>query len=333
MSTPAVTSTAPVTAAAPAAAPTTPVAAPAAAPAAAAAKPATAPPVPAAAAKPAETPAPAPTQAEIQKVKLKLDGADLELPMDQVVKLAQMSGSAQKRWMEAAAEKKKAEDVMAYIKTNTKDALARLGIDLRKFSEDTLTEIIKQEQETPQAKELREAHEKLRAFETKENEAKAAEEARRVQAEKDKMTAENTRKHAALVKQYDDQFTVALAKADVPKTPASVARMAQLQRLNLTKGYQLDVDALAKVVSEDYKKELQGQLGAIKTAEGKIDGDKLIEYLGQDKVDAITKALIAKLKSKPKFSQPNGAPTEPTTAKPSGTWRDFAKKSRGARQV
>jgi hypothetical protein len=292
---------------------------------------------PAAAPKPTAEAPKAPTQAEIRKLKLKLDGQDIELPEEEILKLAQMSGSAQKRWQEAAAEKKRTVEVLEFLKANPKEALKRLGIDVRKFSEETLTEIIKQEQESPEAKKVREYEEKLREYEARDNETKAEQEARQIEAERAKIIAAKQEETNKWVRQYDQLFTAALAKADVPKTPRSVARMAQLQKLNGAKGYNLDADSLAKIVSEDYQKELQDQVGGFKTAEGKLDGDKIMSYFGDAIIEAVTKAKISKLRGakQQKFSTPNEAQTAAASDAPKpqgrGAWREFTKRSRGAR--
>lgn len=269
-----------------------------------------------------------PTPAEIRRLKVKLDGADVELPEEEVIRLASLSGAAQKRFQEAAAEKKKVTEVLELLKNKPKEALARLGVNLKQFSEETLTEILKQEAETPEAKRAREAEDKLREYERKDKEAQTTAAEQKIEAEKQAKIQETIQKEQALIKRFDGVFTEALSKAEVPKTPASVARMAQLQRVCIKKGYELDAAALAKIVKEDYDAEIHGQITGYKTADGQLDGAKIMAFLGEDGINAIKRELIAKLKgAKPAFSKPAEPTTIPATSQ-NGSWKQFRNKNR-----
>lgn len=319
MAEPTSTSTAPVSSSiAPEAASTAPVAAPAT-PATAPAAAAAAPEVPK-----ADPTKPAPTQAEVRKLKLKLEGADVELSESEVIALAQQSGVAQKRFMEAAAMRKQAEQVLEFIHSNPKEALSRLGVDLRKFSEETLTEIIKREQESPEQKKIRETEEKLRAYEAKEKEEAEAAKQKEQQEKEAAAKRIEEEKQAATIKKYDDLFTEALAKIDLPKNAYTVTRMAQLARIQLKKGVQVDANIIAKLVKEDYAEEFKTQTA------GK-DGDALMAMLGPEIIKLITKAQIAKLKTKPqKFVTETAQPVAEAPKQP-GRWRDLQLKNRRLR--
>lgn len=310
-------------------APTTPIAPPAAA------QPATPAPAstPGAAAPKAEPVAAAkqPTAAEIRRLKLKLDGQDIELPEEEVIKLAQMSGAAQKRFQEAATARKQAEDVLTFLKANPKVAMEKLGIDVRKFSEETLTEIIKREQETPEAKKFREQDERLRKYEAKEKEETEAKQL----ADKQKQDADaKAKKDAELqveIKKFDNLFTDALAKADVPKNSYTLQRMAHWTSVAIKSKQSPTADQIAKMVKKDYDDDAKSRVFAHKNDKGELDGDKIMEFLGDEGVKAIRKAMVAKLKTaKPVFSDP----VKTTEAKPAtqtqsrDAWREFSKKSR-----
>lgn len=291
------------------------------------------------AAKGAEAaPAKEPTAADIRKLKLKLDGMDIELPENEVVALAQQSAAAQKRFMEAAQLKKqvteeraRVEQALEFVKSQPAEALKRLGIDLRTFAEETLTQILSKEREeaalTPDQKKARELEAKLRAYEEKE---KAAEEEAKQKAAaeaEEKARKANAEKEAAIMKKYDEMFTDALKKSGVPATPWSVARMATLMRINLKNKHELNAEQLASVVKEDYDGEFKSRMP--KTEKGDYDGEKLLAMLGPDVEKAIKAAFVAKLKSPKaqKFSTPVETPVEKKTESPK-RWRDFQNKNR-----
>jgi len=280
-------------------------------------------------AAPAAAEAPAPTAKEIRKLKLKLEGADIELPEEDVIKLAQQASVANRRFQDAAMSRKETEAVLKMLKENPKVAMEKLGIDLRKFSEETLTEIIKREQESPAAKKERELEEKVRSYEAKE--AERAEEAKRAELvrEESKKREAATAEERAQITRLDKLFTKALEDSGVPKTPWSIARMAQLQRVSNKNGWEMPAEQLAKIAREDYDKEFQERVSGYKGADGALDGDKLISLFGEDIIKAITKAKVKQLKSaNPKFSKPAESQTEAPPAQDRGSWREFTKRKR-----
>lgn len=311
-----VTPTAPVTnaAAAPAATP---------APAAEAAKVAAA---PAAADATPKAEVAAAKAAEIRRLKLKMDGQELDLPEEEVIKLAQQAGVSAKRFQEAAALKKQTEQVLEFLQSQPAAALKKIITDpaaYRKLLEDELTEIVRRDSETPEAKKIREQEERLQAYAAKEKEATEAQAKAKAEAEKAASDKAHQEKEAKYVQQYTETFTKALEESGLPVDPKTFARMATLQRINLKKGFDLDASSLAKIVREDFMAEQKHVLG-------KMDGEKLMEFLGDEVVKKLSKAQIKKLKATnvQKFATPAPDPvqdTKPTTT----SWREFQKRKRG----
>jgi hypothetical protein len=218
--------------------------------------------------------------AAMRLLKLKVDGQEFELPESEVISLAQQGKSANKRFQEAAATRKEAETIVNYLKNNPKEAFKRLGIDVRKFSEDTLMEILQQEQMSPEQRKAQENEHRLREYEAKEK-------ALREQEQQAKM-AELERQHA---EHYDKMFVQALTESGLPRTAYTVKRMAELTMVNIKKGLNLEPSQLAKIVREDYENE-------IKSMFGQADGDTLMNLLGKDGVKKLSKAQLAQYKSK-----------------------------------
>lgn len=275
---------------------------------------------PAAAAAPAttQTPAaPAAVAAQAQQaarmLKLKVDGQDLELSESEVIALAQQGRSASKRFQEAAATKREAEQIVNYLKSNPKEAFKKLGIDVRKFSEDTLMELIQHDKMTPEQKEAHQAKLDLKKYRDQESAAKE-------KAKKDQDSALE-QQH---MKTFDETFTQALSEKGLPKTPFTIVRMAQLTIAANKKGLNMPASELAKIVREDYQRDQSALL------EG-LEGDDLLSFLGKEALKRISKAQLSKYKAKgavPAVRQAQSKPSE-NGEKPVSTWKQFTKRNRG----
>lgn len=250
-----------------------------------------------------------PTPAEIRKMKLKVDGKELELPENEVIARAQKASAAEARWQESASIRKQAEEIMKFARENPREFFKKIGQDPRKFSEEYLMEVLEQEQMSPEQRRAYENEQKLKQYETEKKQREEAEQA----AEMAKIEAEHSQN-------YNQVFMGALNKAGLPKTEWTVARMAQLQLVNLKKGLDLNADQLAKVVRDDY-------FDAQKSMWQEVDGDKLLELFTPDMLKKIAKAQISKLKSKGGMTRAEGKKEE--EAPKFASWREYQKHNRG----
>lgn len=252
-------------------------------------------------------------QAQAQRMmRLKIEGQELELPESEVISLAQQGKQAGKKFQEAAQMRKEAEALAQLLKSNPKEALSKFGIDVRKFSEDTLVEMLQREAETPEQRKARENEEKLSRYEK--------EEKARLEAEREAQLKALEEKH---LKNYNDMFIQALESSGLPKTPYTVKRMAELQLLNVKKGFDLDPAQLAKIVREDYIAEQKALFGS-------ADGNTLMEILGPDIVKKLSKAQIAKLKAQTQSYQKADEKTKaPERSDKSMSWREIQRRNLG----
>lgn len=253
---------------------------------------------------------PVPTPAEVRMLKLKIDNADVDMPESEVIALAQQSRAAQKRMQEAASSKKQAEDLIGFLKSNPKVAFQKLGIDIRKFSEDTLMELLQQEAMSPEQKKTAEMEAKLKKYEADEKSAK--------EAAHNKEMSELESKHLA---NYDQLFIKALSESGLPKTPFTVKRMAELTLVSNKKGLNLDSGQIAKLVREDYQTEMRALYG-------QADGTQLMEILGEDGVKKLSKAQAEKFQAKPQeFSKPQKKASAKKESKVDD-WKAFQRENR-----
>jgi len=258
-----------------------------------------------------KTTTPAPTPAEIRKLKLKVEGQELELPESEVIARAQQSTVAAKRFQEAAQLRKQAEEVLKFAKENPTEFFKRTGMNARQWAEEYLIGELKREQMTPEQKKAAENEEKLKEYAQKEKD----------EADRKKREEDEKQKNLHLEK-YNQLFVEALGKSGLPKTPFTVMRMATLQKINLAKKLDLSADQLAKLVREDYINEQKHLFGA-------LEGDQILEFLGQDIVKKLSKAQLAKLKAKHTPASGSSRVQPTSQEKQSMSWREYQLRNRG----
>src|SRR6202043_3515109 len=106
----------------------------------------------------------APAAAEIRKLKLKIDGGEVEMPEGEVIALAQQGKSAGKRYQEAADLRRQAEEILKAADDPTA-FLTKKGKDVRKWAEEFLMGELKREAMSPEQRKALENEGKLKQFE------------------------------------------------------------------------------------------------------------------------------------------------------------------------
>jgi hypothetical protein len=230
----------------------------------------------------------APAAPEARKFKIALEnGAEAELPEEEVLNLAKMGQYAQSKLNEAAGAKKQAEEFFELLKSNPKKALSdpKFGLDLRKFSEETLAEMLQEELLSPEQRKIKEYEAKLREVE---DQKKAEAEA--------KNKAEMEKLQASYAKQFETSFSEALNSSGLPKTAKTVRRIAELMYQNLESGYDLEPKDLVPIVKQEYIDEIKELFGA-------ADASSILALIGDDVGKKIRQADLNRVKnSAPAFS-------------------------------
>jgi hypothetical protein len=272
-----------------------------------------------------EEAAPAP-----KKYKVKVDGSEMEVEEDELVRSyshARASADRMKQAAEerkaAADERKKAEDLYQKFKSKPFEVMAELGLDPRTMSEEFLLEMLNEESLTPEQKKQREMEKKLKTYEEKEVER---EKSAKEQKEREEMTAKE-RELADLTdkthKEYETQFIEALEKTSLPRTPTTIRRVAEVVYQNAVKGVDISVDHALRIVEGDIRS------GLSETLKG-LDGDSLISFLGEDTVKKIRKYEVSKVKNPtPKQTSVVAEPKEDKGPASPDEWLKRIKKEHG----
>jgi hypothetical protein len=266
-----------------------------------------------------------------RKLKLKVNGREMELEEPEVIRRAQLASAADEKFREASEMRKQAEQFFNALLDDPKSVLMhpeiRDRINFRALAEEYLGAELQKEMMSPEQREL----EELRAFKKKQDET--AESAKREQLTKAQQE-EMTRLQQRAAQEYDKKITEVLAQSSLPKTPYTVKRVAELLHGALTKGYDLDVQTAVDMVREGYMTDVQSLVGG-------LDGDHLVNALGPDILKRLRKYDLERIKaqldkSAPAAPQPIAAPSQSSQRNDAGSnflrpdeWKEAIRKKAG----
>jgi hypothetical protein len=218
---------------------------------------------------------------EPRKLKVKVNGAEREVPEDELVRRYQMEESANQRFEEAAKLRKEAETeraaVRKFFEAVKQDPKAffsdpRIGVDVKKFAQELLAAEIKAQMAAEEEKTLSPDQRRLRELEKELSERKA----RDTKADEDKQSAarkESVEKHR---QSFETQIIEALEAAPhLPKDAETAELVLGLIEQNARQGRPHDVtdvvDRLDRSIHERFGRYVKA-LGPTKAAKA-IDAD------------------------------------------------------------
>jgi hypothetical protein len=222
-----------------------------------------------------------------KKLKLKVRGKEREEEIDfndedKLRKMLEKAYGADETFQEASKTRKQMEAFAKLLQEDPVEALKHFGHDVDAIAQKYLESRIEEMQKSPEQLEL----EKLRKEVEKERKMREKIEQERVEAQKSQIEQEYARK-------LDDEISVSLAKANLPKSPYVVKRIAESLMIALQKGYtDVSVADVLPVVDKQIKSELREFFGA-------LPEDVFDQILGNDTVNKLRKNRVAKAKTAP----------------------------------
>lgn len=222
-------------------------------------------------------------QKNIRKLKLKIDGKDVEEEIDlnndqELAKHLQLSKVAQKRMQESAEERKKIEYILQNLQKNPEEVMRQLGLDPEDFAVQLLNKKIADNQKSPEQRMIEQLQ-------------KEVEEAKRQREE------ENNTRRDAEIKRYQKEFEHkledgiigALKEANLPNKPYVVKRFAENMLIALEQGINLEVRDLTPLVKRDLENDIKELFAA--------SPDEFIsEMIGKDRFNNMRKKQVASVK-------------------------------------
>lgn len=232
--------------------------------------------------------------ARIRKLKLKVDGQELEeeLPfeiddnpeaVEYMTRQLQMSKAAQKRMGEHAQLQKEVKYFLEELRKNPKKILAdpSIGIDVKQLAAQIIEEEIANSQKSPEQLEKERLEAELRALQEE-----------REQEREELRQKEFERLQEIEYERYDNLMSKALETSDLPKSPYVVKKMADYMLLGLNEGIDVSPEDVLPLVREEIQNDLREMFAVMP--------DEVIEKIvGKEVFNRVRKKNVAKAKSAP----------------------------------
>jgi len=236
----------------------------------------------------------------VPKFKVKVNGKELEITQEDLVRDYQLAAASREQMQRAAKSKKTAEALIHLVKTNPKEALSKLGVDVTAFIQSQVNEMVDDERMSPDEREKRDLQQKLSRYEKQEQDA----------AEAQKTEAQKAAYEVA-AKDVAAKIQVALESVQIPRTHESAQRVAQYMFMAHKRDIDLSAENAALLVREDYLTEVKSLLGS-------ADEDTLIKLLGDDLAHKIVKGNLKTVQKTAQIQKVSGTPpNQPTATKKS----------------
>lgn len=235
--------------------------------------------------------------------KLKVNGKDVDYDASDEAKLQrdiQKVYGIEDKAKNVAEKVDQAEKLMTLLTSDYKGFVKQCkasGIDPDKLATDILYEKIRRDQMSPEQRELEEY---------KEREAEAA--AKQKADEESAKAAEVTRKTQDWAKKFEGDCEAALKANKLPKTRLSLALIAQYIDAGLADKKEYSVDDVLPYVARDLKEIHSSTMG-------KLEGEELLNYVGEELSNRIAKARVERYKKAEKITEPAKKPAIVSTSK------------------
>lgn len=225
-----------------------------------------------------------------RKFNLKIDGEEYEEEIDlgneeELKKRFQLAKVAQKRMQETSQYKKAIEQFEQLVKTNPDEALAMLGFDPLKYSEERIQREIEERKKSPEQIEKEQIQKELEKYK-KEMEA----------IQKQQAEAEINALQEKYHRQIEDEIVSAIdSSPDLPRTPYFVKRVATVMIDFIRKGR---TDVTASQVVPLVKKQIKEELSQMYDA---APEDLLENMIGKHNFDRLRKSRLKKVREAQKI--------------------------------
>lgn len=212
-------------------------------------------------------------EANIQKYKVKANGQEKEVTLEELTKAYSLAEGARKTMQEGINARNQALEAVKLLKNKDTlwDVLKQLGHDPRKISEEYLVAQVEEEMLTPEELDTRNKLKKLQVYEEME--------ARQKKEQEEKYISDMKAQYA---QDFEKDFTDALRKVAIPPLKSAVARVARKIQIAAKTGNELSPLEAAKRV----KKEMQDEWQAMY---GESDDETLYNLVGDKNSERILK--------------------------------------------
>lgn len=242
----------------------------------------------------------------VAKKKIKWGDTEKEVSFDEAVQLAQKAWGIEEKAKASRSQVDSAEKLMHMLQNDPKGFAKQakaVGLDPQKLATEILYENIRVNSLTPEQRELEEYKAKEAEAAEVKKEAEAAAKAKVVDAKTKEWTVN-----------FEKQLEAALKTQNLPKTRLALALTAQYIDAGLKNKKEYTVEQVLPFVLRDMKNMHNDTMG-------KLDGEDLLAYIGEDIANKIAAARVARYKK----GQQAPVVAAPTQNRPQGRKEDLSK--------
>ncbi len=234
----------------------------------------------------------------IAKRKIKWGDKEREVTLEEAAQLAEKAWGIEEKAKVAAKQASDAQGLLDMLQKNPREFAKRckaMGLDPQKMATDILYEQIELNTLTPEQRELRE----LKAQQAEAEALKKEQEESIKQSEMNKQTQDWAIK-------FESELMEACKTAQIPMSRLTIALAAQYIDAGLAAKKELTVKDVLPFVKRDIQ-------NIHKQTMGSLEGDALLEYLGEDLSNKVAAARVARYKKGAVVETPKNKVSEPTT--------------------
>lgn len=226
----------------------------------------------------------------LKQLQLKIDGEEVteDLPFevdeehaDYLRKNLQLSKKAQKSMQEASTIRSQVQDFVKMLTSDTKAALAQLGIDPKEFAASVIEEELKLQAMSPEQRERLELEHKLK----------------QLQEEREREKEEYNQRELSRLQQQEyerveNKMVAAIESSGIPRSTYVIKKMASYMMDGAKEGVMLEPEDVVELVKQEIQDDLKQLINA-------LGEDKVESFIGKDVLDKVRKKNISKIKQTP----------------------------------
>jgi hypothetical protein len=216
--------------------------------------------------------------------KIKVDGEELELSRDEMIKYAQQGRAGQKRMAEAAQIKKEAIDLVEMLRSDPEAILSDPAIlgsrdEVIKFAQRILANQMEEEMKSPEVREKEAAQKELEDLRKK---IKDQEEANS-KAEYDRLVAQEEEK-------LQNEINEAIDSSGLPASPFVLKRISDVLIMAAENNKNISPKQAMNIVKKEMQKDISEYI--------KLSPDEALEELmGGERIKSLRKKQLSKVKA------------------------------------
>lgn len=244
---------------------------------------------------------PTPEAAEPKKVsakhKVKIDGEELEVELEELLKGYQTGKSSTKKFEEAKRLQAEVADFLNRSKENPWELLQQLGVNIDELAERRVADKLEWELKPEQERKLIEMERELKKYKQFEEETK-----------KSQQEQQKAQLAQSAMREVDDEIGAVLKQSGVKPTPRVVARIAETMLAALEAGQKLPAAKAFERTQKDLKDEVISILGSLPI-------EQAVSLLPKEFTENYRKHLISKVSENKPFSASKSDESAPRTGR------------------